>query len=132
MRALCIDYSSMSSKLEDFSDTNAEAWQAKVFNKAVDLDWITNENKFARVNDNVSRVEALKIIMRAGIASPLLMPETSSFADVAADSWEARYTENAKMYGIVNGQLVDGVLVYRPVDAVLRGESAKIIMNTLY
>ena len=126
-RALCIDYSAMNSTLDDFADGYVDPWQAKVFNLAVDYGWVSGTNTYARVNDPISRAEALKIIMQAGIASAITTPASSSFSDVSASSWEARYTENALSWGIIAGNPT-----FRPADAVTRGESTKLIMNTLY
>ena len=127
LRALCIDYSSMNSTLDEFADGAVDPWQAKVFNKAVDLGWVSTNNTFARVNDTISRAEALKIVMQAGIADSLSVPASSSFADVAVGSWQSRYTEAALNFGIVAWNTN-----YRPGDAVTRGESTKLIMRTLY
>ena len=126
-RALCIDYSPMNSTLDDFADGYVDPWQAKVFNKAVDMGWVTTNNSLARVNDTISRVEALKIIMQAGVLDALSTPTTSSFSDVASGSWESKYTEAALGYGIIAGNST-----FRPTAAITRGESAKLIMNTLY
>lgn len=127
LRALCIDYSDMNSTLDDFSDGAVDSWQAKVVNKAADLGWISTSNATFRVNDNISRAEGLKMIMQAGIISSFEQPSTSSFADVSADTWAARYTEAALQYGIIAGNPN-----FRPNDAILRGESTKLIMNTLF
>lgn len=127
LRALCIDYSDMNSTLDDFSDGAVDAWQAKVVNKAADLGFITTANSTFRVNETISRVEALKIVMKAGVLTPLATPTVSSFSDVPAGSWESKYTEAALGYGIIAGNAT-----YRPADAILRGESAKLIMNTLH
>ncbi len=126
-RALCIDYSAMNSTLDDFADGYVDPWQAKVFNLAVDYGWVSGSNTLARVNDSISRAEALKVIMQAGVLSPLATPTSSSFSDVPASSWQAKYTEAALGYGIIAGNPT-----FRPADAVTRGESTKLIMNTLY
>ncbi|MCD5384568.1 MAG: S-layer homology domain-containing protein [Candidatus Pacebacteria bacterium] len=117
----------MNSTLDDFSDGAVDSWQAKVVNKAADLGFITTANSTFNVNQTISRVEALKIVMRAGILTPLATPTTSSFADVPAGSWESKYTEAALMYNIIAGNTN-----FRPADAILRGESSKLIMNTLH
>lgn len=127
LRALCIDYSNMNGTLDDFSDSGVDTWQARVVNKAVDLGWITTDNAYFRVNHSVTRIEALKITMQAGILTPLQTPASSSFADVPVNSWMSKYTEAALGWNIIAGNAN-----YRPNDAVLRGESAKLIMNSLY
>jgi hypothetical protein len=127
LRALCIDYSPMNSTLDDFSDGAVDPWQAKVVNKAVDLGWVSTNNTIFRVNEPISRIEALKIVMQAGILSPLPSVSTSSFSDVPANSWMPRYTEAAVGYGIIAPNAK-----FNPNNAIRRGESAKIIMNTLY
>jgi hypothetical protein len=117
----------MSSTLDDFSDGAVDAWQAKVVNKAVDLGLVTTANATFRVNDTISRVEALKIVMRAGVLTPLATPGVSSFSDVPVGSWESKYTQAALGYGIIAANAT-----YRPADAILRGESTKLIMNTIH
>jgi len=126
LRALCIDYSDMSSSLDNFSDTETDSWQAKVVNKAADLGWITTTNNEFRVNQAISRIEALKIVMQAGILSPLETPVTSSFTDVQADSWMARYTEAAISFDIIAPNTT-----FRPEEAITRGESAKLIIRVM-
>jgi N-acetylmuramoyl-L-alanine amidase len=131
LRALCIDYSEENGALNNFSDTDAQEWQAKVVNKAAKLGWISTTNSTFRPNDSISRAEALKMVMQAA-GVPMTNSTTSSFADVSPTSWMAKYTETAKYYGIVSGQIVDGVLKFRPTDSVKRGESTKMIIKSLF
>ena len=127
LRSLCIDYSDMNSTLDDFSDGAVDSWQAKVVNKAVDLGWINANNDVFRVNDTISRAEALKIVMQAGIAESFVTPADSSFDDVSTLNWLAKYTEAALAYGIISPNAI-----YRPTDAVTRWESTKLIMRTIH
>ena len=83
LRALCIDYSGENSTLDNFSDGAVDPWQAKVVNKAAELGLINTTNATFRVNDTVSRAEALKLVMRAGLVDAFTqVPTTSSFSDV--------------------------------------------------
>lgn len=132
MRALCIDYSQENITLNNFSDVDVDPWQAKVVNLAVELGWIDRKNEYFRVNDPISRIEALKIIMLAGIASEFPIYSKSSFTDVKTDEWLFYYTESAYHYGITNGQRILWKLKYRPNDSILRWETSKFIMNTLF
>jgi hypothetical protein len=116
----------MNSTLDDFSDTGVDGWPARVVNKAAELGFITTANSTFRVNDTISRVEALKIVMKAGILTPLMTPSSSSFTDVPAGSWESKYTQAALGYGIIAPNSI-----FRPTQSILRGEASKLLMNTL-
>jgi len=127
LRALCIDYSGENSTLDDFNDGAVDSWQAKVVNKAAELGLINTTNANFRVNDSISRAEALKMVMRAGIDSPFtIVPTTSSFSDVAVWSWESKYTEVAVAAGFIAPNPT-----FRPGNAITRGESTKFILNAL-
>lgn len=127
LRALCIDYSGENSTLDAFSDTGVDVWQAKVVNKAAELGLIDTTNSLFRVNDTISRAEALKISMRAGLLDPFNeLPTSSSFSDVPVWSWQSKYTEKALEAGFIAPNAT-----FRPMDAITRGESAKFILNAL-
>lgn len=84
LRALCIDYSNENSTLDDFNDGAVDSWQAKVVNKAAELGLISTTNSEFRVNATISRAEALKMVMRAGIDSSFsIVPTSSSYSDVS-------------------------------------------------
>jgi len=130
-RALCIDYTNENDTLNDFSDTWVDWWQAKVVNKAVQLWWIIWENETFNADEPISRSEAIKIILKAWVVNELPEIETRSFVDVDYTSWEAQYIESGYIYWIINGQIIDGALRFRPNDSILRWETTKLIMNTL-
>jgi N-acetylmuramoyl-L-alanine amidase len=125
LRALCIDYTAENSTFDDFSDSS-EDWQAKVVNKASELGLITKSNSTFRPNDMITRAEALKMVMQAA-GAPTSTVTSSSFSDVDASSWVARYTEAALGFGIIAGNPT-----FRPSDSIKRGESTKLIMRSLF
>jgi len=127
LRALCIDYSNENSTLDDFNDGAVDSWQAKVVNKAAELGLISTTNSEFRVNATISRAEALKMVMRAGIDSSFsIVPTSSSYSDVSLWSWQSRYTEVARALGVIAPNPT-----FRPGDAITRGESTKFILNGL-
>ena len=130
LRGLCIDYSKENITLNTFQDTDVDAWQAQVVNKAEKLGWISKHTKF-RPNDTITRVEALKMVMQAA-GVPLINSKASSFRDVPVDGWMVRYTETGLFYGIVSGQLINGDRMFRPNDTIKRGESTKMIIKSIF
>jgi hypothetical protein len=89
------------------------------------IDW---KNKYFRPNSNISRAESMKILI---IAWWFIIDEkaVSSFADVSW--WSVKYIEKAKQLWIVNWQLVDSKLLFRPLDNISRWEVAKIVIKLM-
>jgi len=55
---------------------------------------------------------------------------TTSFTDIPADAaWMISLLEKARTLGIVQGQTIDGRLIFRPNDAITRGEAITILLN---
>ncbi len=73
----------------------------------------------------VNRAEALKILL---IGNKVQVPDTvaqASFSDYKADDWFAKYVEQAKTLGIVNGN-PDGT--FAPARNVIRAEFLKMLL----
>ena len=112
-----------------FADVDKNGWQAKYIAKAVELGLVSDSNVNFRPNDNISRVEAIKILLKASNID-VTDTNTNSFSDVTTD-WMIKYTEKAKSLGIVNGQEVNWKLIFRPNDSITRAEVAKIIVKSI-
>ncbi len=126
LRAMNIDYSNANTASLSFSDINKNSWEAKVVAKALELKIIDGKNKLFRPTSNVSRAEAMKILMIAwwyGVDEKAI----SSFSDVSG--WAVKYIEKAKGLGIVNGQNVNWKLLFKPTDNITRAEVAKILVK---
>jgi len=81
-----------------------------------------------RPNDSITRAESIAILLNAaeiGVNSSLT---TTEFTDVTV-AWMIPYVETAKSLGIAKGQIIDGLLKFRPDDSITRAESVQIIAN---
>jgi len=128
LRSFDIDYSSADTSGLPFLDVNKNSWEAKVIAKALELKIINWDNENFRPTGNISRAEAMKMLMITGWYE-LDEKAISSFADVSA--WAVKYVEKAKQLWIINGQLIDGKLLFRPFDNISRAEVAKIIVKIM-
>ncbi len=127
LRIFCKDYSSTGTAGLPFSDVNKNDWKAKVIAKALSEGLITANNSKFRPNDAISRIEAIKILT---LASGLEVNPTNTtvFTDVSTD-WMKKYVEAAKNAWIINGQTVNGKLIFEPLRSITRAEASKIIIN---
>jgi len=127
LRLFCKDYSSTNTSGLPFVDVNKLDWKAKVIAKALSENLISANNSNFRPNDAISRIEAIKILT---LVSGLNITPTNTtvFADVKV-SWMKKYVEAARSAGIVNGQTVNGKLIFEPLRSITRAEASKIIIN---
>jgi len=128
LRSMNINYSNTDTSKLTFLDVKKDSWEAKVIAKALELKIIDWKNKYFRPNSNISRAESMKILI---IAWWFIVDEktVSSFADVSW--WSVKYIEKAKQLWIVNWQLVDSKLLFRPLDNISRWEVAKIVIKLM-
>ena len=88
---------------------------------------VTGSNGFFLPNNNISRVELLKMIIGAA-KIPLSTSTTQYFSDIDPTAWYVPYVNTAKERGIVGGY-DDGT--FRPNNPVTRAEGFKIVINTM-
>lgn len=109
-----------------FNDVGTESWYAPYLSVAIAKGMVNDTAGAFRPNDPISRAEATKILLVAlgtKIGSP-----ASKFHDVGGSDL-AKYVETARELGIVSGQVIDGVLKFRPDDRISRAEIAKIVVS---
>lgn len=87
-----------------------------------------DENGDLRLNDNVTRAEALKMICVAGNIKPLEKGGEKPFNDVEPEHWAYKYICAAKENGVVNG---DGNGNFKPEDNVTNEEIVKMTVCLL-
>jgi hypothetical protein len=123
LRANNIDYSKVDTKILYFTDVDKNSWQAKVVTKATELWIISKNNKKFRPNDNISRAEAMKILIKW---SNIKVQEikNSSFWDVSGVF--TKYIETAKNLWIISANTH-----FRPTNNISRAEVAKIIIKII-
>ncbi len=128
MKALEIDLSS--NWINTFSDVGS--WIQKYTIKAKEL-WIINWQiidwkSVFRPNEAITRVEALAILFKAAKID-LTSTKTLEFKDKNVQKWMIPYMIKAKEMWIINWQIIDWKLVFRPQDYISRAETAKIIVK---
>jgi hypothetical protein len=79
-----------------------------------------------RPNDSITRAEAITILLSAANIIVDRSLKTTQFTDVSV-AWMIPYVETARTMGIVNGQVINGFLKFRPNDSITRAESVKVI-----
>jgi hypothetical protein len=120
----------------DFTDIPAEAqWMVGYVAKAKELgivqgQVIDGKLKF-RPNDGITRAEALAILLKTKKISVDENAKTD-FADIPAEAqWMVGYVAKAKELGIVQGQVIDGKLKFRPNDGITRAEASRIVVKAI-
>jgi hypothetical protein len=88
-----IDYSTADVSTLTFGDVDASSWVAKVVAKASELGLIDTNNTNFRPNDNITRAEAMKMLLNAA-GIEVQDSTTSTFSDVSG--WAVKYVETAK------------------------------------
>lgn len=128
LRSFNIDYSNADTSKLTFSDVPKNSWMAKVVVKAAELKMIDSKNKLFRPNAQISRAEAMKMLISA---SWLTVNENavSEFNDVKG--WAVKYIQKAKELWIVNGQTINWKVLFRPADNITRAEVSKIVVKTM-
>lgn len=130
LKAKWVDYSAADVSKLTFKDVSKDSWIAKVVVKAGELGLIDTTNANFRPNDSITRAESMKMLLNAAWVE-VTATETSSFSDVNAKWWEAKYIETAKAKWIVDGQTVNWKLVFRPFSNITRAEVSKIVVKTI-
>lgn len=103
-----------------FLDINDSMWQKPYINTCVELGIISKDNKYFRPNDNISRVEALKIAILLYVWT-INEVYSQSFSDVQANDWSAPYVEYA-----VKHWLLDANWSFYPSKPITRMELVQI------
>lgn len=128
LRTFNIDYSDVDTSKLTFADVDKNSWIAKVVVKAAELNMIDTTNKNFRPNASISRAESMKMLLNAaGIETS--ENTVSDFSDVKG--WAVKYVQKAKDLGIVNGQEINGKILFRPADNITRAEVSKIVVKTM-
>lgn len=109
-----------------FSDMKTGDWFCAVATKANKLGIINGENGKLLPLRNVTRAEAVKILIETR-GDKMAMVSVNPFSDVNKDDWSAKYIYHAKRLGFVTG--TDGK--FDPNRSITRAELAKIISISL-
>lgn len=109
-----------------FSDVSTVAWYAPFVETAKEEGIVKGYNDGFRPNQNVTRAEALKILLTT---AELDIPEaTTDFIDVPEGSWYENYVAFAESNEIVGGYPDE---TFQPNRAITRAEIAKITVKTM-
>jgi hypothetical protein len=130
LRAMWVNYDDADVSKLTFKDVSKDSWIAKVVVKASELGMIDSSNTNFRPNDSVTRAEAMKMLLNSA-SIEVNEVTTSSFADVKVTGWEAKYIETAKDLWIVDGQVINWKLMFRPFSNITRAEVSKIVVKTM-
>ncbi len=109
-----------------FEDVNLQDWFAAYVKTAKEEGIVKGYQNVFRPNQNVTRAEALKILLTT--ANFDLPAASTDFSDVAAGAWHEKYIAFAKDNEIVGGYK-DGT--FKPNQPITRAEIAKITVKTM-
>lgn len=129
MKALKIDLTSTGTN--KFTDVDV-LWMEKYVIKAQEL-WIINGQTINwklvfRPNDSITRAEALSILFKAAKID-LDSDKTLEFKDKDFENWMIPYIIKAQELWIINGQIINWELMFRPNSSISRAETAKIVVK---
>ncbi|EKD93870.1 MAG: Ig-like, group 2 [uncultured bacterium] len=112
----------------DFSDVPVNEWYAPYTQTAKERNIIAGyEDGTFRPNNNITRAEAIKILLQAANIE-IEIPAETIFSDVDLNEWYAPYVVKAHSMGIVSGY-DDGRFGVN--DPITRGQVTKIIVELL-
>ncbi len=126
---LAFDHGDDNNGENPFSDLAQSEWYFDYVLAAAEQEIVTGySDKTFRPNNEVTRAEALKIVLTAGglVAFPSVIPNFSD-VDTVAD-WFAKYTAYAKSSGLISGY-EDGT--FRGNQSITRGEVCKIVVELM-
>lgn len=111
-----------------FHDLQEWTWQTRVAYTTYDL-WISQgyEDATFRPNDNISRVQAIKYVLK--LQNEELLDETSQFIDIKVP-WMLKYANAAKKIWIVNGEKTPEGYKFYPENLITLEEAAKILYKS--
>ncbi len=112
-------------KTGTFADVNSDHWAYKYIQalRANDLSQGVNNQFFPE--KELSRAEALKIVLKAGQIPATTLPAIAAFKDVPAKEWFSSVVATARTRGIVSGQGEN----FFPYRSLTRSEALKIIQK---
>ncbi|MBN1494901.1 S-layer homology domain-containing protein [Candidatus Peregrinibacteria bacterium] len=121
---LSFDMGGTSCHPEYFEDMGAGDWFCDIASKAKELNFITGENGSLFPNRDITRAEAVKVILMVkGVDIPEIT--VSPFNDVPFETWYAKYVAKAKELNIVSGVADNN---FEPARSITRAELAKIVI----
>ncbi|MDD2565884.1 MAG: S-layer homology domain-containing protein [Candidatus Gracilibacteria bacterium] len=121
--------------LTSFTDIPSEGvWMNKYIQKAKEMGVINGQiidGKLSfRPNDSITRAESISILLNLANIPVDKTVSSTNFIDIE-NKWMNPYVFKAQTLGIINGQIIDGQLKFRPNDPITRAESSRIINKVL-
>ncbi len=123
-----LDYSNADVSKLKFKDVEKTTWIAKVVATWVKYGLVDSSNEYFRPNSTITRAESIKMLLKSSNVE-LTKTKKTDFSDVTG--WSVKYVQTAKELWIVNGQLINWKLVFRPNDSITRAESQKIVSKKI-
>jgi len=102
--------------------TGSDSFKEHIAYTAAQLGIISDEND-SRMDSTVKRAEALKILLLAKSAPPLVTAPRKIFSDVPLNAWYSPFVERAVYDGYISAESEN----FRPGDDLKRGEMAKMV-----
>lgn len=129
LRSYCYEYINEDTSSLTFTDVDKSTWQARVIDLWVDLGIVTTDNSTFRPNDSISRIEAMKMLLKVAETRNAVYTvdssvTTSAFGDLTA-TWQAKYAEKARTLGIIANNAN-----FEPNRGIKRDESAKVVVKS--
>ena len=127
----CYSYDDQDGSLLEYDDIVADSWQARVVSKAKSLSMIDGNidaqwNKVFRPNDAITKIEALKILMRLS-SIQVDNPVELGYDDIFIE-WQKRYVQIWETIWLLNARSDDNK--FNPDIAITR-ESVINLVNKL-
>ena len=124
-----------------FSDLSQNAWYYDYVTTAIQNGIIQGyKDSTVKPNANITRAEALKVILEAKAPTSYDIPYTdwlnthvtyqyTLFPDVPAVSWYGKYVFYAGMNNVVQGKDIGGQKLFEPKNNITRAEALKMLME---
>lgn len=115
-----------------FSDVEPGSWQARMLERAIEIEAVDATRSEFNPNATVTRAEAMKLLFRIGQSrserfQTQLGDNYTSFQDVDPDIWYAKYFGRGTALGLTHGDNGNA----RPEEDITRADAAELISKTL-
>lgn len=129
VRALACKYEFIGTQ-SSFNDVNPDEWYAEYITFAEQAGWIHGygKNEF-RPNAPISRSEVALVLTRILSLHKADIVKEQIYTDIHETQPFSHAVLTLTQYGVIDGQEINGQRMYRPNDAMLRSEIAKVLVN---
>lgn len=116
--------------IDPFIDVPKDHWRAPFVQAVVEKGWMKGNSNYFGIDDSLTRLEAVKIVLMSEDISETSGPEDKYFSDVPVQNEENRYLYPAFLAGLIKGMEKSACPSFEPDRAITRAETATLLSRT--